>query len=220
MTPEAVDRLRIEASRDDYASMARLARALYENGAGPREVLRECYGVPFPEEVFAVVDAGLWSLDLLADFTNQPWELAVPPRLGGPVEVPDAMAAVESLLLARDPDLLPLLEIPAAHPGEGRRIVCYRLEELRAGRPTVFCLTAEAYPGTGVREDEAVRCGDSMLAVLYDEHAASLRSLEEEWNSPWNVGAGSVAGSEVEQARASLARVEELWRTAEGRQGA
>ncbi|MET8180689.1 hypothetical protein [Streptomyces sp. NPDC005336] len=219
MTPEAVGRLRAEASRDDYASMARLARALHGNGLGPREVLRECYGVAFPEEVFAVVDAGLWSLDLLAYFTNQPWELAVPPDRGGPADLPDPMADVESLLLARDPDLLPLLQIPAAQAGEDDRIVCYRLEELRAGRPTVFCLAAEAYPTTKVREGEAVRCGDSMLAVLYEEHAASLRSLEEEWNSPWNVGAGSVSGDEVEQARASLELVEELRRTADGRQG-
>lgn len=220
MTPEDIDRLRAEASRDDYTSMARLARGLYESGSGPREVLRECYGVAFPEELFAVVDAGLWSLDLLAYFTNQPWQLAIPPDRGGPADLPDPMADVESLLLVRDPDLMPLLQIPAAQAGEDDSIVCYRLSELRAGRPTVFCLAAEAYLTTEVREGEAVRCGESMLTVLYKEHAASLRSLEEEWNSPWNVGAGSVSGDEVAAARASLELVEELRRTAEERQGA
>ncbi|MEV4065460.1 hypothetical protein [Nonomuraea dietziae] len=219
MTPELVGRLRAEASRGDYTSMARLARELYGNGLGPREVLRECYGVVFPEEVFAVVDAGLWSLDLLAYFTNQPWQLAVPPDRGGPTDLPDPMAEVESLLLARDPDLLPLLQIPAAADADEDRIVCYRLEELRAGRPTVFCLAADHYPSREVREGEAVRCGDSMLAVLYEEHAASLRSLEEEVHSPWNRGAGSVSWDEVCAARTSLELVEELRRTAEGRQG-
>ncbi|MFG1948682.1 hypothetical protein [Nonomuraea sp. NPDC048826] len=51
-----------------------------------------------------------------------------------------------------------------------------------------------------------------MLTALYEEHAADLRSLEEEWNSPWNRGAGSVSWDEVEQARESLERVVELQR--------
>lgn len=219
MTPDAVGRLRAGASRDDYASMARLARALYSTGLGPREVLRECYGVAFPEEVFVLVEAGLWSLDLLAYFTNQPWELAVPPGRGGPAELPDVLADIESLLLARDPDLIPVLRIPAARAGEDDRIVCYRLRELRAGRSTVYCLHEEAYPAKGVREGEAVRCGDSVLAVLHEEHSASLCALEAEWNSPWNRGAGSVSGDEVAQARASLELVAQLRRTADGRQG-
>ncbi|WP_431903413.1 hypothetical protein [Nonomuraea sp. bgisy101] len=204
----------MEASHADYPSMARLARALYETGLGPREVLRECYGVTFPEELFVVVDAGLWSLDLLAYFTDQPWELAIPPDRGGPADTPGSMADTESLIVARDPDLMPLLQIPAAQAHEEDRIVCYRLEELRAGRPTVFCLGAEAYPSGQVREGEAVRCGESMLAVLYEEHAASLRSLEEEVHRPWNRGAGSVSWDEVEQARESLALVAELRRRA------
>ncbi|MFG1685157.1 hypothetical protein ACGFNP_33690 [Nonomuraea sp. NPDC049269] len=216
MNLEAVDRLRAEASREDYASMARLARVLYETGLGPREVLRECYGVMFPEELFVVVDAGLWSLDLLAYFTNQPWELAVPPDRGGPAETPDAMADTESLILARDPDLVPLLQIPAARAGGNDRIVCYRLKELRAGRPTVFCLGAEPYPSVEVCGGEAVRCGESMLAVLYEEHVTDLRSLEEELHSTWNRGAGSVSGDEAKQARASLEMVVELQRQADG----
>ncbi|MET7463737.1 hypothetical protein [Nonomuraea sp. NPDC005501] len=217
MDPEAVERLRTEASREDYASMARLARALYETGLGPREVLRECYGVMFPEELYVIVDAGLWSLNLLAYFTNQPWELAVPPEHGGPVDTPDATADTESLIFARDPDLVPLLQIPAARAGEDDRIVCYRLEELQAGRSTVFCLGVEAYLTMKEREGEAVRCGESMLAVLYEEHAADFRSLEEEWNSPWNRGAGSVAGDAVKQARDSMELVMELQRQADVR---
>ncbi|NUW31147.1 hypothetical protein HTZ77_06895 [Nonomuraea sp. SMC257] len=43
-----------------------------------------------------------------------------------------------------------------------------------------------------------------MLAVLHEEHAADLRSLEKEWNSPWNRGAGSVSGDELMAARESL----------------
>jgi hypothetical protein len=41
----------------DYPSMARLARALYETGLGPREVVRDCYGVELPEEFFVLHEA-------------------------------------------------------------------------------------------------------------------------------------------------------------------
>nr|WSZ94583.1 hypothetical protein OH820_02025 [Streptomyces sp. NBC_00857] len=213
MTPEGLDRLRAEASRADYASMARLARALYENGLGPREVLRECYDTDFPEELFVVVDAGPWELDLLASFTNQPWQLALPLDRGGPDAAPDTLASTELLLLARDPDLMPLMVIPGAEAGQEDLIVCYRLSELRAHRPTAFCL--RGVTGSG----EAVRCGESMLTVLYDEHADALRLLEEEFRQPSNRGAGSVDGSQLEQANESLERVRELQRQAAARQG-
>ncbi|MGA6155246.1 hypothetical protein ACPEIC_18065 [Stenotrophomonas sp. NPDC087984] len=218
MNRETADRPRSEASRDDYASMARLARALYDSGLGPREVLRECYGVGLPDEVFAIVDAGLWSLDLLAYFTNQPWQLAVPPDRGGPADAPDPMADTELLVLALDPDLMPLVQIPAATAGADDRIVCYRIEELRAGRSTAFCLRAAPYPHSELRDAEAVRCGESLLAVLYEVHADDLRRLEEELHQPWNRGAGSVDRGEVEAAHASLELIQRLRGQASGRQ--
>ncbi|WHM41044.1 hypothetical protein [Streptomyces sp. BPTC-684] len=213
MTREVVDRLRAEASREDYASMTRLARALYETGLGPREVLRDCYGVAFPEEVFVLVDGGLWRLDLRARFTNQPWQLALPPDRGGPAAVPNSMAATEQRLLAEDPDLIPLVRVPAAAFGKEDRIVCYRLGELRAGRSTVFRLfeTSDA--------DEALCCGESLLEILHDEHANAVRRLEEQQRKPSNWGAGSVDDEEVEQAYESLERVRDLQREAAGRQG-
>ncbi|MFI0820868.1 hypothetical protein ACH4TX_32710 [Streptomyces sp. NPDC021098] len=218
-----IGRLRDEASREDYASMARLARALYASGLGPREVLREAYGTDFPDEVFVLVGAGLSSLDLLAYFTHQPWQLAVPPGQDGPEEGgseedPGPLAETELLVLALDPDLLPLAQIPAATSAGDDRIVCYRIEELRAGRTTVHCLRAAPYPYSELRDTEAVRCGDSLLEVLYEVHADGLRRLEEELHQPWNRGAGSVDPGEVEQARATLDLVEELRRRAAGRQ--
>lgn len=229
MTPGTdIGRLRDEASREDYASMARLARALYASGLGPREVLREAYGTDFPDEVFVLVGAGLSSLDLLAYFTPQPWQLAVPPERdgpgedgseqGGPEEVPGPLAETELLVLALDPGLLPLAQIPAATSAGDDRVVCYRIEELRAGRTTVHCLRAAPYPYSELRDTEAVRCGDSLLEVLYEVHADDLRRLEEELRQPWNRGAGSVDPGEVEQARASLELIEELRRRAAGRQ--
>ncbi|GAA3354254.1 hypothetical protein GCM10017744_011340 [Streptomyces antimycoticus] len=206
MTPDAVDRLRAEAARDDYASMARLARALYGTGLGPREVLRECYGVAFPDEVFAIAEGGLWRLRLLALFTNQPWQLAVPPGRGGPAAEPDGLIDTELRLLAGDLDLMPLVRVPAADPGREDRIVCYRLSELRAGRSTVFRLFESS------AAESALACGISLLEVLHAEHTASVRRLEKELRSPSNWGAGSVDDDEVDRAYASLERVEALQR--------
>ncbi|MBL1111561.1 hypothetical protein JK364_03910 [Streptomyces sp. 110] len=198
--------------------MARLARALYASGLGPREVLREAYGTGFPEEVFVLVGAGLSALDLLAYFTHQPWQLAVPPEQGGPEKVPGPLAETEQLVLALDPGLLPLVQIPAATSAGDDRIVCYRFEELRAGRPTAYCLRAAPYPYSELRNTEAARCGESLLAVLDEVHADALRRLEEELQQPWNRGAGSVDPGEVEEARASLELVRTLRRRAAGRQ--
>ncbi|MGW2326795.1 hypothetical protein ACWC5C_13635 [Streptomyces sp. NPDC001700] len=206
-----VDRLRAEATREDYASMARLALALYGTGLGPREVLRECYGVAFPEEIFVLAEGGLWRLRLLALFTNQPWQLAVPPGRGGPTAEPDGMVDTELRLLAQDSDLMPLVRVPAADPGREDRIVCYRMDELRAGRSTVFRLFESSDAG------DALGCGGSLLEVLHAEHATSVRRLEKELRSPSNWGAGSVDDDEVDRAYASLERVEELQRQVAGR---
>ncbi|MGW0880224.1 hypothetical protein [Streptomyces sp. NPDC002671] len=205
MTPDAVDRLRAEAARDDYASMARLARALYGTGLGPHEVLRECYGVAFPDEVFVIVEGGLWRLHLLALFTSQPWQLAVPPDRGGPAAKPAGLTDTELLLLTGDPDLMPLIRIPAADIGREDRIVCYRLSELRAGRSTVFRLFESS------DAEDALCCGASLLEVLHTEHARSVRRLEKELRSPSSWGADSV-DDEVDRAYESLERVEELQR--------
>lgn len=212
MTPDPVDLLRAGATRDNYASMARLARALYGTGLGPREVLRECYGVTFPDEVFVLAEGGLWRLHLLALFTNQPWQLALPPDRGGPAATPDGMVDMELRFLAGDPDLMPLVRIPAADPGREDRVVCYRLSELRAGRSTVFRLFESS------DAEDALGCGGSLLEVLHAEHTASVRRLEKEQRSPLNWGAGSV-DEELDQAYESLERVEELQRRVAERRG-
>ncbi|MFI2224553.1 hypothetical protein [Streptomyces fradiae] len=208
MTDAALERLRAEAARNDYGSMVRLARGLYAAGFGPRQVLRTCYGADFPEEVFVLAEGGLWRPDLLARFTNQPWQLAVPPEHDGTQETPSSLVRTELRLLAEDPDLLPLLRIPAAAPGKDDRIICYRLGELRAGRSTVFRLF-----GRGSARD-ALECGDCVLDVLVAEHAAYVRALERQRDDPSNWGAGSVDDVEVEEAHEGLEEVRELRRQA------
>ncbi|MEV0615139.1 hypothetical protein AB0I81_17580 [Nonomuraea sp. NPDC050404] len=215
MSSDAVDRLRAAASPDDYTSMARLARALYEIGLCPRDVLRECYGVTFPEELFVIADGGgLKQLGQTISCTYQPWKLAVPPDRGSPAAMPNSMADIELRLRAVDPDLMPLAVIPPAVFGAHQWFVCYRLSALRAGRSTVFRLFGTSDPGA------ALACGDSLLELLHREHAKVVHQLEKELRKPYNWGAGSVDDEDVERAYESLERIEELQRQASERQNA
>jgi hypothetical protein len=161
--------------------MARLARSLYQAGLGPRQVLRRCYGVAFPDEFFAIPDAGSQALPLLLVYTNQPWELAVPPDRGGPRPEAHLLDDVERKIFARDPDLVPLGLILDSHSRWAGTVLCYRLAELDAGRTTVFGIKEEVRP-----EDQVVRCGDTLLEVMREHHADVLRGLEPEWRHPSN----------------------------------
>lgn len=76
------------APRGDYRAMVRRALQLYEAGVESRGVLRSCYGVDFPEEFFVVSESGDDALELPIDYTNQPWEPAIPPSRGGPAAEP------------------------------------------------------------------------------------------------------------------------------------
>jgi len=205
VTGDAIARLRAGASRADYASMASLARALYDAGQGPPEVLRNCYGVDFPPEFFVIAEAGPMKLHLLFHFTNQPWELAVPPNRGGPTAVPDWLDGIERKVFARDPDLVPLGLILDLHTRLLDRVLCYRLAELAAGRSAVFGIGREA-----TAADTAEPLGDGLLAVLHEHHVDVLRWHEWKFGHPSNRGAGSIELSDVAEVRSLLERVEEL----------
>ncbi|MFE5097726.1 hypothetical protein ACFRCI_47590 [Streptomyces sp. NPDC056638] len=205
MTGDAVSRAREEASREDYASMARLARAMYGAGAGPREVIRECYGTEFPEEFFLFAETGPYTLDLTMDFTNQPWQLAVPLSQGGPPPEPDTLDRIERKVFVRDPRLVPLalpLDLDAVHGG---RVICYHLDELRAGRPTTFGIRVAVGP-----DDETERCAASLLDVIHQHHADILRRLAHRNHLPSNRGTGAVDSADVEEARDILTQIEDL----------
>ena len=212
MTGDAIGRLGAEASRGDYASMARLARALYEAGLGPREVLARCYGVDFPEEVFVLAEAGPLELHLAMEFTNQPWELAIPPARRGPAAEPDVLDDLERRIFARDPDLVPLGLVIDTDSRWVEHVLCYRLVEVAAGRSTVFGTGSDLAP-----RDDVVRCGDSLLEVLHEVHVDALRGLERKWGHPSNRGSGSIELSDLTEARKLIERVEELQRTAAAR---
>lgn len=200
----ALRQLRAEASRDDYSSMARLAQGLYERGLFVPEVMRECYGVDLPLEFLVLAEADLWRLDLLVVCTDQPWRLAVPPARGGPV-AGGSSNDVAQKLLALDPDLLPLgYTVGKKSPSwDNKEVLCYRLSELTAGRPTVFRLREKT-----TRRDRVKRRGDSLMTVLEELHLQELRETEREMDD-WDRG-----GEEeiLEAARELVEQVEELRR--------
>jgi hypothetical protein len=208
VTENALDRLRAAAIRDDYVSMTRLARALYETGFGSREVLRECYGVAFPDEFFVLAEA---KPVLMFEYTFQPWDLAVPLDRGGPPEDgTDGTDDLEIDILARDPDLLPLgVCHSTARTGDhfGGMFLCYRLTELAASRSTIFSIEYDVTP-----ESPVTQRADSLLAALHWHHTEGAKSLaaERERTLGYRSGGGEVDDEEVATAQLFVMRVAKL----------
>lgn len=196
-------------SRTDYPAMARFAVASRERGHTDREVIRECFGVEFPVEYFVIARGE--RLELGIDCTNLPWQLTIPPALGGPTAKPHSTWSKELLLFDLDPLLVPLGELHDFDAVHGGSLVCYHLDELAAGRSTVLGLPVD-FDRNG--EDAVpVRVGASLLDVLHEYESDRQRMIEEQHEDPKNAtGFGSVSSEYVEQCRADLRRVEELQR--------
>ncbi|MBO0867082.1 MAG: hypothetical protein J2P15_00815 [Micromonosporaceae bacterium] len=210
MTHDPIARLRAQASRGDYASMVRLAVALYAQGLRPPRVLRECFGVEFPLEFFVTARANRTNPGLLAHYTNLPWQLGVPPDQGGPRRSALAMTdGSERRIFARDPDLVPLMLLVGYGSKFDDMMVCYRLSELLAGSATVFGIKKTVDPG-----DQEARCGESLLAVLRAHHVSYLEHKEWIIQQPSEWGAGAHTRQDVDAAAALVRRVEELQREA------
>ena len=208
--------LQRRASRADYRSMAALARALYQTGHHARGVLRTCYGVDFPDELFAIADARARARPPHVDFTNQPWELAVPLVHGGPAPEPDGMDDIEQRVLAFDPQLFAVMALLDPDSAHGHSVLCYRLDELAAGRSTVIGLRGFFYRDSVASPE---RYGDSLLAVMLEHFTDHARRRQRELASPANRGAGAIDEGHAADARGGLARVEEIVRHLTGGSG-
>ncbi|GAA0268829.1 hypothetical protein GCM10009527_076380 [Actinomadura nitritigenes] len=224
---DPVPRLRAAASRADFHSMALLARALYQAGLGPRQVLRECYGVDFPDEFFVIAEAGPHELELVADFPNQPWELAVPLDMGGPRLRPDPGERAERRLLTRDPDLVPLMSFghharhghgdiqppPAAR--HGGMMICYSLRGLEARGTEVYGIPSHLIESELSESTSGPRTavqGASLLTVMHEYFTGYHHSVEWESRQPWSWGANSIDDEELAWSRTQVDQVEALQR--------
>lgn len=207
MTDAELARLEQAASRNDYASMVALARALYDTGRNERAVVRTCYGVALPDEFFAIGEARAQDRLPPMLFTNQPWNLAVPPARGGPAPDANVMDRREQEALALVPQLLPLLILSDPYSRHGDSLLCYHLDELAAGRPTILGI-----PLAIDNERGPTRFGDSLISVMLEHFADRATTVEKAYHHPYNRGAGSVDRDEVESAHKRLEKIEAIAR--------
>jgi hypothetical protein len=183
---------------------------LYAEGVRSRQVLRQCYGVDLPEEFFATAGERLAWPRLMVHFTNQPWKLGIPANQGGPPLSPtELMDPTERRIFARDPDLVPLMELHGSGTKLDDTVLCYRLTELRLGSTAVFGVKKSVDPA-----DKIVYCGESLLAVLHAHHSDYLHRMEWIMEQPWNFGFGALDERAVDEARSLVGRVEALQRQA------
>lgn len=206
--------LKNRARPTDYASMEALARAALDAGQSPDEMLRTCYGVSFPAEVHVVDAMRAADRELPALHTNQPWSLLSLAR-GAPEPFKTAIGEIEQQALGIDDRLIPLMIIEDDGALHGGWFVCYRRDELAAGRATIVGLVPDFWE----RKLHTVhRIGDSLTSVLHEHFANAVQRLGAAYDAPYNQGAGSVEEGEVDVARELLARADELARTVASRQ--
>lgn len=189
---------------DDYASMARLARSMLEAGKSNEEILRACYGVPFPAEALVLAEMILDDAEPPVSFLTRPWALLTPLAQGGPRAEAGLWDEYQQRITQLDPTLIGLVRL---YDGgrHGGQLLCYRRAELAAGRPTIFGLPEEL-PDGSVAERE----GDSLGLVLREHQEDRVRSAEAEYASPSNRGAGSIDAEEVEGTHQGLVRIDDL----------
>jgi hypothetical protein len=193
----------------DHHAMARRARALYEAGRDPREVMRECYGVAFPDEFFVIAEA---SPELMFDFTVLPWELARPLDRGGPPQTAAPLDNLDRRVLDRDPDLIPLglcLGVDEGiGTGLGGHVLCYRRSELAAGRSAVVSVEFRTRPDSPITPR-----ANSLLAALHAHLTENVAWMRQERHRTAGHSGGSTWDDEdVAAAEEGVAGVEELRR--------
>ena len=186
--------------------MAAYARTLLEAGNSVHEVLRACYGVPFPDETFVLAQLIAENKEPDGLYTNRPWKLLIPLDRGGPPAAPAPLIDEdERRVFALDSSLVPLMVLSGDYYEFGGTMLCYRLEELAAGRSTILGFQADLKDGA-----VAKRYGDSLATVIHADAADTVRRLEKEYSSPYNQGAGSLDKYELDCAREDLACAAEL----------
>ena len=204
------------ARQDDYPSMEALARAALDAGQTPAEMLRTCYGVSFPAEVHMIDTMRGERRALPGTYANQPWSLLALAR-GASDELRPMIGEYERRARTIDERLLPLLLLQDDGGTHSGWFVCYRIDELAAGRPTIVALVPDFW-NRGARDVQ--RLGDSLAGVLHEHFASAAKRIQAEYESPSNRGAGSAEEGEVTHAQEMLARADDLVRAVAAASGA
>lgn len=192
-------------SREDSDSVTKWGQRLRDEGKSTTEVMQAIYGVDLPAEAYALDRALVAGLDLPLVVTVHPWGLIDDSERDTDE---DWSRDLEGRAFAQWPRFLPLLQLAAEDAVHGNHVIGYDLDELRAGKLTIFGYD-EAHPP----EDGALAIeGPSLLAVLHEWVADHHRMLDHQFRSPVNRGFGSISNVDVEEAAAQLRAIETLRR--------
>jgi hypothetical protein len=102
------------------------------------------------------------------------------------------------------------MQIPGDESKYGDYIIGYDLDELQAGRTTIF-----GHPGDFPESGAAVeKLGDSLFGVLHAWLTDVLAIVTAKYELPTNRGAGSISRRYLEKARARVQVIEALQREA------
>lgn len=185
----------------DYVAMANVARKLLEKGCSREEILRACYGVDFPEELFVLVEMNEEDREPNLLFFPRPFGLLTPLEWGGPSVKTGIFEELQARLSAFDPGLIALVILYGDHYDYSGSVLCYHRAELAQGRSTVFGFQRDLTDVTALK-----RYGDSLASVVHEALEDHARRLAKEWEHPSNRGAGSLDEEELRGAEDDLAR--------------
>lgn len=200
-------------SRERFDSLVPWARRLYAEGKSPGDVMRAIYGVDLPTEAYAfwhVFEGG--KLDLPVDRMLHPWELIAVQDPARPDEDAPWEREHEERAFAQVPRFMPLMQLAADVPRYDECIIGYDLDELGAGRTTIFGHQGDLPESGAVLE----RLGDSLLGVLHDWMSERLRMLTEQYKLPSNRGFGSISRENIDEVAKKVHAIEALQRKVAG----
>jgi hypothetical protein len=201
-------------ARERFDSLVPWARRLYAEGKSSGDVMRAIYEVDLPAEAYAfwrAFDGG--QLDLPVDRMLHPWELIAVENPSQTNEAGPWDREQEERAFAQVPRFLPLMKLAADEPLYDDYIIGYDVDELRAGRTTIFG-HHDDFPESGAMLD---RLGDSLLGVLHEWMADHLRMLTEQFKAPSNRGFGSISQDDLDEVIEKVHAIEAVQREVVGR---
>jgi hypothetical protein len=174
---------------------------MLEQGRSHAEILRACYGVEFPVEFLVLAEMFAADAEPPGNYPLRPWELLTPLARGGPRAESNILDDAQQRL---DPSLIALVSLYDGGK-HGEKLLCYRRDELAAGRSTIFALRENVPDGA-----EAKQIGDSLGAIFVEHCESRVQRAEDEYNGPYRGRAGAIDWGEVEHEHECLARADEL----------
>src|SRR5581483_506847 len=133
-------------SREDFDDVTAWGERLRAEGKSTADVMRAIYGVDLPPEAYALDRALVGGLALPLVVTVHPWAF-IDDAARDTDE--DWARGVEEAAFADWPRFLPLLQLAAEDAVHGDHVIGYDLDELRAGKLTIYGYDESDPPADG-----------------------------------------------------------------------